>query len=153
MISTAMKMWAMIRKSSNAQPPRVRVGLPPPQTSTACLRCGEDRPSWDHTCVAYGSREPLSARFDAAAGKFVSRALAAEGGWVDRAVAPSAPQLMGGARARRQDGVRGETRHPVETLAEHQVQAASGHPGQGDEDGQGGEEQREPGQDLHSSLQ
>jgi len=50
--------------------------------------------------MAYGSRDPLSARFDAAAGKFVSRALAAEGGWVETTVAPPSPKLMGWALAR-----------------------------------------------------
>jgi hypothetical protein len=45
-------------------------------------------------------RDPLSARWDAAAARFVTRVLAAEGGWVETAVAEPGPKVLAWARLR-----------------------------------------------------
>jgi hypothetical protein len=56
-------------------------------------------------------RDPLSVRFDAAAGRFVTRVLAAwdggrNGGWVDTLVAPPSERLIAWALARDIDALR-----------------------------------------------
>jgi hypothetical protein len=51
-------------------------------------------------------RDPLSPRFDAAAAKFVTRALAANGRWVETAVAPPTERLIRWALARGFDPLR-----------------------------------------------
>jgi hypothetical protein len=57
--------------------------------------------------VARGAgRDPLSARFDVAAGKFVTRIIAARGQWVATTVAPPSDRIMAWALARGIDPLR-----------------------------------------------
>jgi hypothetical protein len=51
-------------------------------------------------------RDPLSVRFDAAAGKFVTRALEADGKWVETTVVPPSDRLLAWASARDLDPLR-----------------------------------------------
>jgi len=62
-------------------------------------------PAWDAITVGY-QRDELSPRFDAAAGRFVTRALAADGKWVETAVAPPSERLVRWAVARGTDPLR-----------------------------------------------
>jgi hypothetical protein len=52
------------------------------------------------------SRDPLSVRFDAAAGRFVTRAIEADGKWVETTVVPPSDRLMAWAAARDIDPLR-----------------------------------------------
>jgi hypothetical protein len=47
-----------------------------------------------------GGRDPLSVRYDGAASRFVSRAVAADGKWVETTVAPPSQRIVGWALAR-----------------------------------------------------
>src|SRR5271155_782098 len=62
-------------------------------------------PAWDAITVGY-QRDELSPRFDAAAARFVTRALAADGKWVETAVAPPSERLVQWAVARGVDPLR-----------------------------------------------
>lgn len=50
--------------------------------------------------MANGERDPLSVRYDAAASRFVTRAVAANGRWVETTVAPPSQRVMAWALTR-----------------------------------------------------
>jgi hypothetical protein len=50
--------------------------------------------------MTFGERDPLSVRYDGAAGRFVSRCLEAKGQWVETTVAPPTARIVGWAMAR-----------------------------------------------------